>query len=68
MEPIVFVDLETTGATATHDCITEIGIVEVSEAGVSEWSTLVNPQTRISEFIERLTQRKALTLQAAQEP
>lgn len=55
MEPIVFVDLETTGATATHDCITEIGIVEVSEAGVSEWSTLVNPQTRISEFIERLT-------------
>ncbi len=52
---LVFVDLETTGATATADRITEIGIVEVSAAGVSEWSTLVNPQTLISEFIERLT-------------
>jgi DNA polymerase-3 subunit epsilon len=53
--PIVFVDLETTGATPTADRITEIGIVEVSEDGVSEWSSLVNPETRISEFIERLT-------------
>jgi DNA polymerase-3 subunit epsilon len=53
--PFVFVDLETTGATATADRITEIGIVEVSDAGVTEWSTLVNPETRISEFIERLT-------------
>lgn len=55
MRPIVFVDLETTGATASHDGITEIGIVEVSDAGVAEWSTLINPRTRISEFIERLT-------------
>ena len=55
LRPLVFVDLETTGATATADRITEIGIVEVSDAGVSEWSTLVNPQARISEFIERLT-------------
>jgi DNA polymerase-3 subunit epsilon len=53
--PLVFVDLETTGATATADRITEIGIVEVSESGVSEWSSLVNPQTSISPFIERLT-------------
>ncbi|MFY9328567.1 MAG: exonuclease domain-containing protein [Georgfuchsia sp.] len=54
-QPLVFVDLETTGATITGDRITEIGIVEVSDAGVTEWSTLVNPETRISEFIERLT-------------
>jgi DNA polymerase-3 subunit epsilon len=54
-DSFVFVDLETTGATATADRITEIGIVEVSEAGVTEWSSLVNPETRISEFIERLT-------------
>ena len=32
-EHVVFVDLETTGATATHDRITEIGIIEVN-AGV----------------------------------
>ena len=30
---MVFVDLETTGATATADRITEIGIVEVNEEG-----------------------------------
>lgn len=54
-ESIVFVDLETTGATGTSDRITEIGIIEVDAAGAREWSTLVNPQTRISPFIERLT-------------
>jgi len=53
--PLVFVDLETTGATAATDRITEIGIVEVSAAGVSEWSSLVNPGVPISGFIERLT-------------
>lgn len=52
---LVFVDLETTGANAAGDRITEIGIVEVSELGVSEWSTLVNPETPIPEFIARLT-------------
>lgn len=54
-QPLVFVDLETTGANAGGDRITEIGIVEVSEHGVSEWSTLVNPQAPISPFIQRLT-------------
>ena len=52
---LAFVDLETTGATATADRITEIGIVEVDEDGVREWSCLVNPGTPISPFIERLT-------------
>ena len=53
--PLVFLDLETTGATAHYDRITEIGIVEVDENGVREWSCLVNPGTTISGFIERLT-------------
>lgn len=52
---MVFVDLETTGATATRDRITEIGIVEISEQGISRYSQLVNPQARIPEFIQRLT-------------
>jgi DNA polymerase III subunit epsilon len=52
---LAFVDLETTGATATADRITEIGIVEVDGDDVSEWSSLVNPQSRIPEFIEHLT-------------
>jgi len=52
---LAFVDLETTGATATADRITEIGIVEVDADGVREWSTLVNPGVPISSFIESLT-------------
>lgn len=52
---LVFVDLETTGATAATDRITEIGIVEVGADGVREWSSLVNPGVPISAFIERLT-------------
>jgi hypothetical protein len=54
--PLVFLDLETTGATATSDRITEIGLIEVDEGRFTgEWSTLVNPQTRIPPFIESLT-------------
>jgi DNA polymerase-3 subunit epsilon len=52
---LAFVDLETTGATASTDRITEIGIVVVDEGGVGEWSTLVNPRIPIPEFIRRLT-------------
>ncbi len=53
---LAFVDLETTGATATSDRITEIGIIEVDEDGsVREWAQLVNPGTRIPPFIEQLT-------------
>src|SRR5574343_1371183 len=55
MPPHAFVDLETTGATASIDRITEIGIILVDESGVEEWSTLVNPEARISGFIEQLT-------------
>ncbi|HRE19078.1 MAG TPA: 3'-5' exonuclease, partial [Rhodocyclaceae bacterium] len=53
--PLVFVDLETTGATAETDRITEIGIVTVSGDHVSEWSQLVQPEISISPFIQQLT-------------
>ncbi|WP_245845107.1 3'-5' exonuclease family protein [Noviherbaspirillum humi] len=53
--PIAFVDLETTGGAATADRITEIGIIEVDADGVREWSSLVNPQAPIPEFIQQLT-------------
>lgn len=52
---LAFVDLETTGATAGNDRITEVGIVEVDEDGVREWSSLVNPQMPISAFVQELT-------------
>lgn len=51
-----FIDLETTGATATGDRITEIGIVRVIDGRVEEeWSTLVNPERSIPPEIRRLT-------------
>ena len=55
-EHAVFVDLETTGATATHDRITEVGVIEVHHGRlVSEWSTLVNPDMSIPSAIQALT-------------
>lgn len=55
-EPLVFLDLETTGATATHDRITEVGLVEVGGGRVlGEWSTLVNPGVSIPPAIQALT-------------
>ena len=52
---LAFVDLETTGGTVTSDRITEVGIIEVDEDGVREWSSLVNPGMHIPEFIQSLT-------------
>lgn len=52
---LAFVDLETTGGTLATDRITEVGIVEVDENGVREWSSLVNPQMPIPPFIQNLT-------------
>ena len=55
-QPLVFLDLETTGATATHDRVTEIGLVAVDGGRrISEWSTLVNPGVSIPPMIQALT-------------
>jgi DNA polymerase-3 subunit epsilon len=53
---IAFVDLETTGTTATGDRITEIGIVRVADGEfLDEWTTLVNPECSIPPDIRVLT-------------
>lgn len=53
--PCAIVDIETTGGNVTYDRITEIGIIEVTEDGVKEWSTLINPRAHIPEGIQLLT-------------
>jgi DNA polymerase-3 subunit epsilon len=53
--PLVFLDLETTGANFVRDRILEIGIVEVDECGVREWATLIDPAVSITPFITGLT-------------
>lgn len=57
MLPIVtFLDLETTGATPLKDRITEIALVRYEHGvEVARWQTLVNPQTAIPPFIQKLT-------------
>ena len=55
-QPLVFLDLETTGMLAAEERITEIGLVEVDEGEfVGSWSQLVNPGKFIPPFIETLT-------------
>ena len=55
LEPLVFVDLETSGANFASDRVIEVGLVEVDADGAREWSVLVNPEAPISPFITRLT-------------
>lgn len=53
---LVFLDLETTGASPGSDRITEIGLVEVDRGEpMGEWSTLVNPGRAIPTNIQSLT-------------
>jgi len=55
-DTLAFVDLETTGGNAACDRITEIGIVRVQNGElIEEWSSLVNPEFRISPYIEAFT-------------
>lgn len=53
---VVFLDLETTGASAGQDRITEVGLIEVDDGYfVREWSTLVNPGIPIPPLIQSIT-------------
>jgi DNA polymerase-3 subunit epsilon len=53
---LAFVDLETTGANAAYHRITEVGIVRLlNDELVEEWSSLVNPECSIPEYIEAFT-------------
>jgi DNA polymerase-3 subunit epsilon len=53
---LVFLDLETTGASPSFDRITEIGLVEVDRGDyIGEWSSLVNPGRGIPTAIQQLT-------------
>jgi DNA polymerase-3 subunit epsilon len=55
-QDLAFVDLETTGGSAAHDRIIEVGIVRVRNGVlVEEWSSLVNPDRPVSAYIEAFT-------------
>jgi DNA polymerase III subunit epsilon len=53
---LVFVDLETTGASPGQDRIIEVGLVRMANGVVvEEWSSLVNPETSIPANIQAFT-------------
>lgn len=55
-QPLIFLDLETTGMTPAQERVTEIGLVEVANGEfVGSWSQLVNPEKSIPPFIQSLT-------------
>jgi len=56
MQSIVAIDIETTGLSQERDAMIEIGAVKFKGHRVEdEWSTLVNPNRHIPEFISALT-------------
>ncbi|GHA87052.1 3'-5' exonuclease family protein [Modicisalibacter luteus] len=55
-QPLVFLDLETTGTRTTRDRITEIAALRVVDGEVTDrYVTLVNPQLSIPPHIQQLT-------------
>lgn len=56
MQSIIAIDIETTGLNADRDAIIEIGAVKFKGHRVeAEWSSLINPNRHIPEFITGLT-------------
>ena len=56
MNSFVAIDIETTGLDNDHEAITEIGAVKFKGNRVEdEWSSLINPNRHIPEFITGLT-------------
>jgi DNA polymerase III subunit epsilon len=55
-QPLVIVDVETTGADPASDRITEIAVLEANGFALTgQWSTLVNPGTPLPGAIQALT-------------
>lgn len=55
-EILTFVDIETTGCNLFHDRIIEVGILRVENGKlIDTYETLINPETRLSLEIQKLT-------------
>ena len=56
MQSIVAIDIETTGLDENRDSVIEIAAVKFKGARIEEeWSSLINPNRHIPEFITGLT-------------
>ncbi len=55
-KPLVFLDIETTGASARTSKITEIGAIRVENGrAVKSFKQLINPERSVPQFITRMT-------------
>lgn len=54
-KPFAFVDVETTGGSASTDRLTEIAIIRYDGRQFTSWQSLINPECRIPGYIESLT-------------
>jgi len=65
-ENLTFVDIETTGVSLYRDRIIEVAILKVKNKKIiNKYSTLVNPGTYLSPYIERITGIQAEWLESA---
>ncbi len=65
-DPLVFVDVETTGTSPTHDRIIEVGVLRVEEGKVvQEFSSLINPKVHLPPNISILTGIDPFSLERA---
>lgn len=56
MNPVIALDIETTGLDPQKDAIIEIGVVHFNGKRIeNEWSSLINPGRKIPPFITQLT-------------
>ena len=55
MQPLAFVDIETTGSNFERDRITEVAIATLQGNQTEYWETLLNPEILIPTFIQSLT-------------
>lgn len=54
--PLVFVDVETTGTSPTRDRVIEVGVLRVEDGEVTQkFSSLINPKTHLPPNISHLT-------------
>lgn len=61
-----FVDIETTGLSASYNRIIEIGAIRVADGQIArEYKTLINPGTHVDPFIEKMTGIRSQDLENA---
>ncbi|HSH73133.1 MAG TPA: exonuclease domain-containing protein [Methylophilaceae bacterium] len=52
---LLFLDIETTGASHINDRITEVALIKIQDGEVTSWQSLINPEVPVPRNITNLT-------------